>query len=121
MALNLHVLQSNYEEKLDKVVYEYDLKMVEDKFSIQTLSNEFNDANNTKEKLCQRVVAAEIACVEKEVEEGKLHHEIAAFAAAFNEKLAMQALKLVAHFDRKLDVELDAEKNYRHLAALSGA
>jgi hypothetical protein len=48
MAVNLHVLQSNYEEKLDKIVYESKLKMVEDNFSIQTLSNKFNAANNLK-------------------------------------------------------------------------
>ena len=51
IVLNLHVLQSNYEEKLDKVVYEYDLNMVEDKFSIQTLSNELKLVNNSKEEL----------------------------------------------------------------------
>ena len=40
IVFNLHVLQSNYVKKSGKVVYEYDLKMAEDKFSIQALSNE---------------------------------------------------------------------------------
>ena len=123
IVVNLHVLQSNHEEKLAKVVYEYDLKMVEEKFSIQALSNELNAANNSKEEFCQRVVAAEIAYVEKEFEVGRLHREIVASApafnekvgaevlaanVAFNEKLAMQGIELAAHFDRKLDVELAA-------------
>ena len=69
-----------------------------------------NVANNCKEELCQRVAAAEIACAEKEVEVARLHREITASAAAFNEKLAMEALELAAHFDRKLDVELVATK-----------
>ena len=113
-------MQSDYEAKLEKAVYEYEVKMVEDTISIQTLSDELNVANNCKEELCQRVVAAEIACAKKEVEVGRLDREIIASAAAFNEKvgaevlaanvafnekLAMQALELAAHFDRKLDVD----------------
>ena len=65
MALRENTLQSKYEAKLEHVVYEYELKMVEDEFSIKTLSNELNTANNSKEELCQRVVAAEIECVQK--------------------------------------------------------
>ena len=34
MAVNLYVLQSDYEAKLDKVVYEYELKIVKDNCSI---------------------------------------------------------------------------------------
>jgi hypothetical protein len=64
MVVGEYALQSDYEAKLEHVAYEYDLKIVEDKFSIQTLSNELNAANNSKEELCQRVVATEIACVE---------------------------------------------------------
>ena len=67
MAFREYALQSNYEGKLEKVVYEYYLKMVEDKFLIQTLSKELNAANNYKEELCQRVAAAEIACAQMEV------------------------------------------------------
>jgi hypothetical protein len=64
-----NALQSDYEAKLQHaVIYEYELKMVEDIFLIQTLSNELNAANNSKEELYKRVCAAEIACVQKEVE-----------------------------------------------------
>ena len=125
MFLRENALQSDYEAKLQHVVYEYELKMVEDKFSIQTLSNELNAANNSKEELCQRVAAVEFACAKKEFEVGRLHREIATSAAAFNEKvgaevlavnvafnekLAMQALDLAAQFDRKLDLELATTK-----------
>ena len=118
---NLRVLRVNYEEKMAKFVYEYDLKMIEDTFSIQALSNELNATNNSKEELCQRVAPDENAYVEKEVDVGRLHREIDASTAAFNEKvgaevlaanvafnekLAMQTLELGAHFDLKLDVEL---------------
>ena len=75
--------------------------------------------------MCQRVVAVEIACVEKEVEVERRHREISASASAFNEKLvvevlaatvafneelAVHALELAVHFDRKLVVELVAAK-----------
>ncbi len=69
-----------------------------------------NVVNSSKEELLQRIVAVEIACVQKEVEVRRLHRELDSFAAAFDEKLAIQALELAAHFDRKLDVELDSEK-----------
>jgi hypothetical protein len=36
MFLRENALQSNYEAKLQHVVYEYELKMVEDMFSFQT-------------------------------------------------------------------------------------
>jgi uncharacterized membrane protein len=125
MVVREYALQSNYEAKLEHVVYEYVLKTDEDKFSIQALSNELNAANNSKEEVCQRVAAVEFACTEKEFEVERLHREIvdsvAAFKKkvgaevlaaniAFNEKLAMLALELGARFDRKLDVELAAEK-----------
>ena len=125
MFLRENALQSDYEAKLQHDVYEYELKMVEDKCSIQTLSNKLNAANNSKEELYQRVSTAEIACLQKEVEVERLHREIAACAAvfndkicaevlaakvAFNEELVMQALELAAHFDRKLVVELAAVK-----------
>jgi hypothetical protein len=38
MAGNLRVLESNYEAKVDKFVYEYDMKMLEDKYTIESLS-----------------------------------------------------------------------------------
>jgi hypothetical protein len=85
-----NALQSDYEAKLQHVVYEYELKMVEDKLSIQTLSNELNAANNYKEELNERVCAAEIACVQKEVEVKRLHREIAAYAAAINENVSVE-------------------------------
>ena len=75
------------------------------------MSTELNAVNNSKEELLQRVAAqAEIACVQKEVEVRRLHRELDSSAAAFNEKLAIQALELAAHFDRKLDVELATKK-----------
>jgi len=91
----------------------------------QISAKELNSANNSKEEFCQRFAAAEIPYAENEVEVGRLYREIdaSAFAfndnvvvevivanVAFNEKLAMQALELATHFDRKLDVELEAEK-----------
>ena len=136
MFLRENALHADYEAKLQHVVYEYELNMVEDTFSIQTLSNGLNAANNSKEKLYQRVRATEIACLQKEVEVERLHSEIVASAPAFNEKvgaevlvakvafneeLAVQALELAAHFDRKLVVELVAAKKNRHRAALNGA
>jgi hypothetical protein len=39
MFLRENALQSEYEAKLQHVVYEYELKMVEDEFLIKTLSN----------------------------------------------------------------------------------
>ncbi len=99
MVVNLYVLHSDYEAKLDKVVYEYELKMVEDNCSIQTMSNELSVVNNSKEELLQRVVAAEITCVQKEVEVRRLHRELDSSTAAFNEKLAIQALELAANFN----------------------
>jgi hypothetical protein len=126
MSISTFYLQSNYEEKLDKVVHEYELKMAEDnKSSVKTLAKELNAANNSKEELCQRVATTEIAYGEKKVEVRRLHREIVAFApafnekvvaevlaanVAFNEKLAMEALEIVAHSSRKLDVELGAEE-----------
>ena len=38
MAANLPGLESNYEAKVDKFVYEYDMKMLEDKYTIESLS-----------------------------------------------------------------------------------
>ena len=130
-------LQSEYEAKLEHVVHEYESQLVENESSIQSLSNEINRANNSKEELNKRVCAAEIACIQKKVEVDRLHREIAASAAAFNEKvsvedlatkvafneeLAVQALELAAHFDRKLDVELaSANKSFLRRVALSGA
>jgi hypothetical protein len=64
--------------------------MDEDKFSIQTLSKELNATNNSKEGMCQRVVAAKIAYAQKEVELERLNKYIVAFAAAFNEKLGAE-------------------------------
>ena len=110
MAVKLYVLQSDYEAKLDKVVYEYELKMVEDNCSIQTMSNELSVVNNSKEELHKRHAAAKIACVDMEGKVRRLQRELDSSAAAFNEKLARQALELAAHFDRKLDMELAAEK-----------
>jgi hypothetical protein len=49
MVVKEYVLQSVYEGKMVKVVYEYDVKMVEEKLSIQTLSNALNAANNSFE------------------------------------------------------------------------
>ena len=63
IVLREFVLQSDYEAKLGHVVYEHDLKMVEDQLLIQILSNELNAANNYKEEFCQRVAVAKIACV----------------------------------------------------------
>ncbi len=110
MVVKLYVIQSDYEAKLDKVVYEYELKMVEDNYSTQSMTTELNVVNNSQAELHQRTVAAEILCAEKEVEVRRLHRELDCFAAAFNEKLAIQALELAAHFDWKLDVELAAKK-----------
>ena len=127
MILRENALQSDYKAKLQRVVDEYELKMVEHEFSIQTLSNELNRVSNSKEELNERVCAAEIACVQKEFEVERLHREIVAYAAAFNQKvsvevlaakvafneeLAVQALELHAHFDRKLDLELAAAKAF---------
>jgi len=110
MAVKLYVLQSDYEAKLDKDVYEYDLKMIEDKYALQNVTNELNNVNKSQAELHQRTAAAEILCAEKEVEVRRLHRELDSSAAAFNEKLAIQALELAAHFDRKLDVELATKK-----------
>ena len=65
MADKEYALQSDYEAKLEHVVYDNELKMVEDKFSNQTLSNELNAAKTSKEELCLRVAAVEFAYVEK--------------------------------------------------------
>ena len=48
MFLRENALHFEYEAKLEHVVHEYELKMVEDKFSIQILSNELNAANNRR-------------------------------------------------------------------------
>ena len=76
--------------------------MVEDTFSIQTLSNELNVANNCKEDLCQRVVAAEKACAKTKVEVGRLRREIVPSAAAFNEKFGAEVLAANVAFNEKL-------------------
>jgi len=66
------------------------LKIIEYKISIQTVSNVLNATNNSKEELSQRVAATEITYIEKEVEVGRHHHEIAGYVAAFNEKLGAE-------------------------------
>jgi len=87
---------------MDKVVHEYELKMVEDKFSIHTMAKELNSANDYKEELCERVDTAEIAYAKKEVEVGRVNRETDAFAAAFNEKVITEVLAANVAFNEKL-------------------
>jgi hypothetical protein len=99
------------------------------------LSNELNAANNSKEELYQRVSTAEIACLQKEVEVERLHREIAAFAAVFNDKICAEVLAAKVAFNEWIAVqalELAAtstgswlwsllQQNFRHRATLNGA
>ena len=66
-----YALQSEYEAKLEHDVHEYELQLVEKDSSIQSLSNEINRANNSKEELNERVCAAKIACIENKVQDWK--------------------------------------------------
>ncbi len=47
LAVSLDVLESNYEAKVDKVVYEYDLKMLEYSYTIESLGKELNAVSNS--------------------------------------------------------------------------
>ena len=69
------------------------------------MSNELNAANNSKEELNERVCEAEIACVQKEVKVERLHREIAASAATFNENVSVEVLVAKVAFNEELAVQ----------------